>query len=78
MTTNIFNDWDSDDPLDSVIELLEFSVQTHTKLKDANVNFVRNLVQLNEEDLRIAGFTPTMIEEIKATLDMLGHWLGME
>jgi hypothetical protein len=63
--------------LDLDIEEMEFSVRTHGRLKDKNMQTVRTLVQFSEQDLIQVGFTPTMIREIKDTLYAVGLQLGM-
>jgi hypothetical protein len=63
--------------LDLEIEEMEFSVRTYGRLKDADIQTVRALVQLSEQDLIYAGFTSRMIHEIKDTLDTVGLQLGM-
>jgi DNA-directed RNA polymerase alpha subunit len=60
------------------IEEMEFSVRTHNCLKYANIQTVRALVQLSEEKLLHAGFTPEMITEIKGTLTSIGLELSRQ
>jgi DNA-directed RNA polymerase alpha subunit len=63
--------------LDLDIEELEFSVRTYGRLKHAEIQTVGALVQLTEEDLIHAGFTPRMINEIRVTLGAIGLQSGM-
>ena len=60
------------------IEEMEFSVRTHNRLKNADIQTVRALVQLSEEKLLHAGFTPEMITEIKGTLTSIGLELSRQ
>jgi DNA-directed RNA polymerase alpha subunit len=77
MSTNFLSSSDDGDPLDLEIEALEFRVQTHNRLKDADIQTLRDIVRLTEEKLIHAGLTAKMIDEIKETLTTIGLRLGM-
>jgi DNA-directed RNA polymerase subunit alpha len=65
--------------LDKPIEDLELSVRSANCLKNADINFIGELVQKTEQEmLRTKNFGRKSLNEIKALLDEMGLSLGMK
>jgi hypothetical protein len=61
------------------VDSLELSARSASSLKNSNIVYIGDLVQMNEEEmLHITNFGPKSLNEIKEVLAQMGLHLGME